>query len=178
MRLWHYLVTSLIGLALFGGAGCSKQHEEEPAETPKPPAVDVTRPQPHQVADAELNVAMQSARETLESFVAESMNNDSSGTAFTVKVHVTTEKGEEDLWLTGIAKDSDHYTAVVESDPKVLIDEFPMGTEVRFGPGEVVEWHYFKDDKVVGAQVTRILRQRMTAEQRAEHDVIYPFPFD
>ena len=178
MRLWQYLVTSLIGLALFGGAGCSKQQEEEPAETPKPPAIDISRPQPYQAADAELNAAIQSARDTLESFVAESMNNDSSGSAFTVKVHAATGKGEEDLWLTGIAKDGEHYTAVVESDPKVLTGEFPMGTEVRFGPGEVVEWHYFKDDKVIGAQVTRILRQRMTPEQRAEHDVIYPFPFE
>ena len=120
---------------------------------------------------------MKSARETLSAFLAESMDNNSTGTAFIVKVHAITAKGAEDLWLSSIAQDNGHYTAIVESDPKVLTD-FQPGTEVRFSIGEVVEWHYFKDDKVVGAQVTRILRKRMTPEQRAEHDVIYPFPFE
>ncbi|MBU6300471.1 MAG: DUF2314 domain-containing protein [Verrucomicrobia bacterium] len=178
MGLRYFLISTLTGLALFGGAACSKQQEEEPVETPKPPAIDVTRAQPYQTKDAELNAAMQEARNSLPAFVAESMNNESSGTAFTVKVHAVSPAGEEDLWLTGIVQDGDHYTAVVESDPKALAAEFPMGTEVRFSPGEVVEWHYFKDDKVTGAQVTRILRQRMTPAQRAEHDVIYPFPFE
>lgn len=179
MRSRHLLVNSLIGLAFLGLAACSKQQQEEDlVETPKPPAIDISRPQPFQSPDAELNAAMQAARDSLPAFVAESMNNDSSGTAFTVKVHAVAPAGEEDLWMTGIASDGDHYTAVVESDPKLLAAEFPMGTEVRFGVGEVVEWHYFKDDKVVGAQVTRILRKRMTPEQRAEHDVIYPFPFE
>lgn len=170
------MVTMVSLISLFGAA-CTKQ-EEELVEAPKPPAIDISQTEPYQLPDAELNAAMQSARQSLPEFLAESLNNDSTGSAFTIKVHAATPKGQEDLWMTGIAQDGDHFTAVVESDPKVLTEQFPMGTEVRFGPGDVVEWHYFKDDKVVGAQVTRILRQRMTPQEREEHDVAYPFPFD
>jgi uncharacterized protein YegJ (DUF2314 family) len=177
MRLWDRLLPLPLVLILFAGSSCSKPEDEEPLEQPKPPAVDVTQAQPYQLPDAELNEAMKSARETLSAFIAESMDNNSTGTAFIVKVHAITAKGAEDLWLSSIAQDNGHYTAIVESDPTVLTD-FQPGTEVRFSIGEVVEWHYFKDDKVVGAQVTRILRKRMTPEQRAEHDVIYPFPFE
>ena len=175
MRSSHCVFAFFAGLAILATSGCSKT--EEPEEDVKPPAVDVTQPQPYQLPDAELNAAMQSARETLPAFIAESMDNNSSGTAFIVKVHAATAEGAEDLWLSSAAKDGDHYSAIVESDPTVLTG-FPIGTEVRFGLGDVVEWHYFRDDKVIGAQVTRVLRQRMTPEERKEHDVIYPFPFD
>ena len=177
MRPWDRFFPLPLVLILFLGSSCSKPEDEEPLEQPKPPAVDVTQAEPYQLPDAELNAAMKSARETLPAFLAESMDNNSTGTAFIVKVQAATAKGAEDLWLSSIAQDNGHYTAVVESDPTVLTD-FQPGTEVRFSIGEVVEWHYFKEDKVVGAQVTRILRQRMTPEQRAEHDVIYPFPFE
>jgi len=175
MRLWHRVLPIFAGLAILAGSGCSKK--EEPEEVVKPPAIDVTQAQPFQLPDAELNAAMQSARETLPGFIAESMDNNSAGTAFIVKVHAVTAKGAEDLWLSSMAQEDGHYTAVVESDPQVLTD-FVIGTEVRFSLGDVVEWHYFKDDKVIGAQVTRVLRKRMTPEQRKEHDVVYPFPFE
>jgi len=136
--------------------GCSKTEETE--EVVKPTAVDIT---PAATLSTTRRGAQRGDAVRTGNLTSSSRNRwttTSSGTAFIVKVHAVTAKGAEDLWLSSAAKDGDHYTAIVESDPTVLID-FPIGTEVRFSLGDVVEWHYFRDDKVIGAQVTRVLRQ-------------------
>jgi uncharacterized protein YegJ (DUF2314 family) len=175
---WPRVWIPVFALAAWACAGCSKSESgAEDAGTPPPAALDIRRPEPYRSGDAELDAAMDAARASFPAFLAESMNNESSGTAFIAKVHAVTPQGAEDLWLSGVGEEGDAFGGAVESEPKTLTD-LQVGQLVRFTLGEVVEWHYFQEDKVVGAQVTRVLRRRMTDAERAEHDVVYPFPFE
>ncbi len=165
----------VLSAALFQAA-CSRNEEVE--IPPLTPAFDVARPEPYRSEDAELDAAMRAARDSFPVFLAESLNIESTGSAFMVQVHATTDQGVEDLWLSGVAAaDGNRLTAVIETAPETLT-HLQIGNEILFSPGQIVQWHYFKDDKVVGAQVTRIFRQRMTDAERADHDARYPFPFD
>jgi len=176
---WRRVWIPLLALAVWAGAGCSKTDSGDGDGEFVPPTatLDVSQAEPYRVGDAEIQAAMEKARDTFAGFLAESMNNESAGTAFIAKVHAVTAQGAEDLWLSGVGAEGEAFSGAVESEPKVLT-EVQVGQLIRFTPGELVEWHYFQDDKVVGAQVTRVLRQRMSDAERAEHDVVYPFPFD
>ena len=44
--------------------------------------------------------------------------------------------------------------------------------------GRLSDWFYVVGDNAVGAFTVRLLRTRMTAEQRRAHDSHYPFRFE
>lgn len=104
------------------------------------------------------------------------------------KIRVTESEGlEEDLWVSSITAElgvdgesagSGFYTGVVGDLPS-LLQTLNLGDIVRFHLTQVIEWQYFERNQVKGAQVSRILRSRMSPAERAEFDASYdPFTFE
>lgn len=174
-------------LALLTGAlfpSCSRSLEPLPIQ-------DVTLKEPVDLGDAELNQAAATARASFAEFLAASSNPDSTGTAFMAKIRVRQSNPPitEDIWVSSItpehsAKDpaqsgsAPSYTGVVGDIPAELT-QLNMSDIVRFAPDQIIEWQYFEREKVVGAQVTRLRRNRMSEAERKEHDAAYePFRFE
>lgn len=163
--------------ALFAAASllssCSKPQEPIPVR-------DVTLAQPVDLGDPELNQAASQARTSLPEFLTASANPKSEGTAFMVKIRVqeTNPDAVEDIWVSSITAEGPNlYTGVVGDVPAKL-QTLNMSDIVRFNPGQIIEWQYFEREKIVGAQVTRILRSRMSDTDRKAHDATFePFHF-
>ncbi|MEM1293890.1 MAG: DUF2314 domain-containing protein [Verrucomicrobiota bacterium] len=127
--------------------------------------------------DEELNAAMDHARDTFGDFVTTSQDEETEGTAFLAKVRITEGDSAEDLWVNGIKQEEQGFSGIVNEAPMKLQKVMAL-EEVRFTANQVVDWQYFADGKIVGAFTTRVERSRMTDEERADHDDLYPFPFD
>lgn len=127
--------------------------------------------------DEELNAAMEHARETFPDFMSTSQETDTEGTAYLAKVRMLEGELAEDLWLSGVKEEEQGFSGIVNEAPMKLQKVMAL-EEVRFTANQVVDWQYFADGKIVGAFTTRVERSRMTEEEKADHDDLYPFPFD
>lgn len=178
MNRSSYFVRRLCGCALMLAAALLQLSCSRPSEPI--PVRDVTLAQPLDLGDAELNQAAAQARSSLPEFLTASSNPKSEGTAFMAKIRVreTNPDAEEDIWVSSITAEANGtYTGVVGDVPAKL-QTLNMSDIVRFAPSQVIEWQYFEREKIIGAQVTRILRSRMSEADRKAHDATFqPFHF-
>jgi len=169
---------AVTGLVLGVTAGlllssCSRSSEPLPVQ-------DVTSEKPVDLEDEELNQAAAQARESFPEFLEAANNPESAGTAFMAKIRVRESNPpvHEDIWVSSITRDGEEvYTGVV-GDMPALLKSLNMSDIVRFSRNQIIEWQYFERNQIVGAQVTRVLRSRMSEAEREEHDAAFePFVF-
>ncbi len=146
--------------------GCSRE------EPPTIPEIE-----PISSEDAEINAAMEQARDTFEEFVTLSHDPDTEGTAFLVKIRIPEGSKSEDLWVNGVQVEEKGYSGIINESPMDLTEVVAL-EEVHFSLNQVIDWQYFSEGKIVGAYVIRVERSRMLDEERAEFDQLFPFPFD
>lgn len=161
----------LLGVLLL--SSCSRPSEPIPVR-------DVSFAETVDLGDQELNQAAEAARSSFAEFLAAASNPESSGTAFMAKIRVreADPASTEDIWVSSITADADGaYTGVV-GDPPAKLTNLNMSDIVRFTPNQIIEWQYFEREKIVGAQVTRVHRSRMSEAERKAHDASIPFAFE
>lgn len=146
------------------------------------PIRDVSFSDPVDLGDPKLNQAAADARASFSEFLAKSTSPGSSGSYFSAKIRVreTNPPATEDISLNDIKADAKGgYSGQVENAPSVL-KTVSMTDLVHFMPNQIVEWQYVEKEKIVGAQVTRERRARMSEADRKAFDASYdpPFPFE
>ncbi len=83
----------------------------------------------------------------------------------------------EHMWVTDVGYDGTTITGVLADTP-YKVSSVRSGEQVSFPLERLSDWFYVNGDKAVGAFTVRLLRTRMTEEQRREHDSHYPFRFE
>ena len=83
----------------------------------------------------------------------------------------------EHMWVREVEYDGETITGVLADVPRQL-QSVQQGQRVSFPLGRLSDWFYVEDDKATGAFTVRLLRTRMTEEQRQAHDSHYPFRFE
>ena len=98
-----------------------------------------------------------------------------------MKVYFTdpdsSESDGEHMWVELKESDGSQFKGILLSSPAWL-KSVKGGDEVEFGTSDVTDWFYVEDGKAVGAYTVRLLRTRMSDEERAAHDAGYPFSFE
>lgn len=85
--------------------------------------------------------------------------------------------GGEHMWVSEVEYDGAAITGVLVDRPR-HVQSVRTGERVSFPLERLSDWLYVVDDKAVGAFTVRLLRTRMTEEERREHDSHYPFGFE
>lgn len=85
--------------------------------------------------------------------------------------------GGEHMWVSEVDYDGSTITGVLADRPRHL-RSVQTGERVSFPLERLSDWFYVDDDKAVGAFTVRLLRTRMTEEERRVHDSHYPFQFE
>jgi uncharacterized protein YegJ (DUF2314 family) len=157
--------------------GCSKPPNSQPTAGTNgpaqlPPTVDVG---PN---DSQMREAIQHARETFQDFWRQT-DQGRIGTPL-LKVGLgdagTPGKGEF-VWVAPLSFDGQTVTGTVTSAP-VKIRSISAGQRVTFPLAQVGDWLYIKDGKLVGGFTVRLLRSRLSEQERRIHDSHYPFAFE
>ena len=130
--------------------------------------------------DAEMNAAIAQARNTLSRFTEQFLAQDPSCSGFMVKAffpEATDAQSGEHLWVAVLSIRGQKLRGIVTSHPLFLTHLRPM-EEVLIDVSAVTDWMFVQNDKLVGGRTVRLLRNRMTEEEREQHDAAYPFSFD
>jgi len=135
--------------------------------------------------DAEMNSAMQTARDRFPEFwreVSADYNRviPALGGSM-VKAYFDdpggAPQGGEHMWVCDIEYDGKMITGELADTPRHL-QSVRAGQQVSFPLERLSDWLYVDGGKAVGAFTVRFLRNRMSERDRRAHDSHYPFRFE
>jgi uncharacterized protein YegJ (DUF2314 family) len=86
-------------------------------------------------------------------------------------------QGGEHMWERGVDYDGKAITGELADTPRNSRN-VRAGQQVSFPIERLSDWFYVDGDKAVGAFTVRLLRSRMSDEERRAHDSHYPFRFE
>ena len=139
---------------------------------------------PVQSDDTEMLAAMQTARDRFPEFWREVSQDYKrvipalGGSMVKAFFHDPAEaQSGEHMWVSEVEYDGTTITGVLADRPR-HVRSVRTGEQVSFPLERLSDWFYVDDDKAVGAFTVRLLRTRMTDEERREHDSHYPFHFE
>ncbi len=140
---------------------------------------------PVQSDDSEMNAAMQTAREKFPEFWREVSADYKRGIpalgGSMVKAYFDdpggTPQGGEHMWVREVEYDGKVITGTLADAPRHL-RSIRSGEQVTFPIERLSDWFYVDGGKAIGAFTVRVLRSRMSDQERKEHDSQYPFRFD
>ena len=140
---------------------------------------------PVQSADAEMNAAMQTARDRFPEFWRE-VSTDYKRVIPALGGSMVkacfddpggSPQGGEHMWVREVEYDGNMITGVLSDTPRHL-RSVRAGQQVSFPLERLSDWFYVDGGKAIGAFTVRVIRGRMREEQRRAHDSHYPFRFE
>lgn len=176
LGMTHAILVSALIIAL---SCCERPSTSSPMSSPSEPD-----PVLIDTDDTEMNAAMQTARDQFPKFWHEVSQDHRRPipalNAAMVKAYFhdkDSPKSGEHMWVTDIDYDGTTITGILADRPRTIQSVKP-GEVVKFPLGRLSDWLYVDQNKAFGAFTVRLLRTRMTDEQRSAHDSHYPFAFD
>lgn len=120
--------------------------------------------------DEEMEAAIASARASLNKFDSALSGINPNYYSFSLKVRFPYgESNGEHIWLTDIEKVGDAYRGVVNNEPEYVTD-LELYDTVRVEKMNISDWMYLEKDLLIGGFTIRLIRNRMTASERAAFD--------
>lgn len=117
--------------------------------------------------DKEMLMSIEMAKKTFSEFEKAIKSENLNFKNFTLKKAYESTEGNEYLWIKSVVfnAEKNKYVGIVADTPlytkKVKIDEL-----VEIDEKEISDWIYFQDNVVKGGYTLRLLRSRMTDEDR------------
>ncbi|MBF6640971.1 DUF2314 domain-containing protein [Flavobacterium sp. J49] len=119
--------------------------------------------------DAEMNMAIETAKKTLDSFDYAVKNNSRVFTYFGLKKRFVENETAEHIWVDYVSVENGKYIGVVNNLPE-KIKGIKVGDTVEINKNEVSDWMFVKGSKLHGGYTIRLLRNRMTESERENFD--------
>lgn len=151
-------------------------NEPSRTESHKPSRDDITYVEE---SDPETNRAKKKGRDTIGQFIDERAKGDDQFYGF-IKVLFRSPKDFERIeymWVDLLHHNGDEYTGTLSSYPD-LIEELKYGQTVDFSLDEIVDWYYVENGHARGAFTVKLIRSRLTLEERKKFDPGYEYSFE
>lgn len=156
-----FIFVALIILCL----GCQKKSKDTATPDGNPSGIHTL-----EGSDAEMNKAIEAARSSLSEFEQAIRSNNAHYELFALKVMFPDEVGGfEHLWITDIFLEDQQYHGFVGNEPQYTL-AVEVGQEVTIDPEEISDWMYVESGTLRGGYTLRVLRNRLSPEERAEFD--------
>jgi len=115
--------------------------------------------------DEEMHRAVLEARKNVSVFIA-ALNNPGTGQHdFEVKKRLTQDGEVEHIWLSDVEFKNNRFYGLVDNHPS-KIKGVKFGDRASVGPGEISDWAFVDNGKLVGGYTIRVLSQNLSAERR------------
>jgi uncharacterized protein YegJ (DUF2314 family) len=119
--------------------------------------------------DAEMNTAIQTAKQTLNTFDSALQSKNSSYYFFALKARFDVEQGTEHIWLADVIRKDGQYKGVIDNIPK-SIRGIRSGDTITLDTGRVTDWMFLENGKLRGGYTIRVVRRHMTQKEREAFD--------
>ncbi|WP_166822195.1 YegJ family protein [Thalassoroseus pseudoceratinae] len=124
--------------------------------------------------DPEMEQARDEARSTVDQFVSALESPKPSQSNFSVKVPVEEDGLVEHMWLTPVQFENGRFAGILNNEP-VQITKVSVGDRVEAAADEISDWMYVDDGFLVGGYSRRLMRSRLTEEERKQLDQHMPY---
>jgi uncharacterized protein YegJ (DUF2314 family) len=119
--------------------------------------------------DEEMNKAIQTARDTVRTFIAALNKPGPNQGSFNVKKPFTYGNGNdaEHIWLSDASFDGIVFKGRVGNEP-VDVKNVKLGQMATVSKSEISDWFYIDNGKLVGGYTIRVLYSRMSPEEKKD----------
>lgn len=120
--------------------------------------------------DKEMNTAIENAQNSLFRFkkAIESRNPDYYNFALKERFN-TADSGSEHIWISEVQYSDHKFYGIVDGTP-ISTTEVKLGDTIEINPQNITDWMYIDKNIVQGAYTTRVLRKRISKEEREQMD--------
>ena len=127
--------------------------------------------------DAKMNAALAKGKASLPQFVAALKQNKPSRSHFAVYARFVENEKVEFLWIDPVVLDGANFRGIVANKPEMLT-KIKAGDRILVPNADVTDWMYVENGKLVGGYSSRVLRDGLSAAERADFDKSMPYSFD
>ncbi|MEO8535791.1 MAG: DUF2314 domain-containing protein [Flavobacterium sp.] len=117
--------------------------------------------------DKEMNAAIQKANQTLSNFNIALSNPKAENQA--LKVQFVQSGVTEHMWVGTIEFKDGKYSGILDNEPE-YITEYKVGDKIDIDISKISDWMYLENGKLFGGYTMKLLRNRMTDEERKQFD--------
>jgi len=126
--------------------------------------------------DAEMEVAKAKARSTLPRFWANLQAPAANEERFSLKVEMPYGPTDaEHLWVTNVERKNGKIRATVSNQPK-YVQYVRLGQRIEFEEGQISDWTYRRNGKIVGNYTMRALLPHMPHTEAARYRAMLEEP--
>jgi uncharacterized protein YegJ (DUF2314 family) len=86
-----------------------------------------------------------------------------------VKAKFTDGGKVEHMWLGQVTSDGKSFQGTIDNEPE-MVKNVKDGQRVTVAPTEISDWMYLENQKMVGGETVRVLRDRLSPAERANLD--------
>src|ERR1044071_128242 len=127
--------------------------------------------------DSEMNAAISATQASMTNFMAVFRHPQTNQQYFLIKAKFTAGDVVEHIWVADLRYDGSVFHGVIANDPESIPGlRFKQPVEIQLD--QISDWMFVQDGKLVGGYTSRVLRKRMTAQQRRELDVHIPYKYE
>lgn len=119
--------------------------------------------------DPEMHQAIAEARRTVATIIAALKAPKPTQQAFAVKKPFREGDVVEHIWLSDISFDGTTFKGRVDNEP-VDVKNVKAGATATVAPGEIDDWFFVEDGKLVGGTSLRLLHQRMSPAEKKDFE--------
>lgn len=152
-----------IAIIFLGILSCSKNQNTKTEREGEPTIYTVPD------TDEEMNDAIKIANQTLETFNEALRSENPIVSYFALKTRFDTPDGSEHIWLSIISFKDNKYFGVVDNLPESTT-EVNLGDTIQITNDNISDWMYIDNQKLQGGYTIRLLRNRMSEEERKMFD--------
>lgn len=128
--------------------------------------------------DNDMNIAIEKAQNSLYQFkqAIESRNPDYYNFALKERF-AAADSSYEHIWMSEVQYSDHKFYGIVDGDP-ISTTEVKLGDTIEINPQNITDWMYIDKNIVKGAYTTRVLRKRISKEEREQMDKESGFLFE
>lgn len=130
---------------------------------------------PFEADDEGMEAAIDAAKLSFWKFLDAFLEPEEGQEAFLLKVVFLADDQVEHIWVADLEIDGVGFRGVVANEPTLPSLRFKQ--EVEFEPSRITDWMFIDNGKLVGGYTTRLIRERMSPEERAAYDAAAPYSF-
>jgi uncharacterized protein YegJ (DUF2314 family) len=123
--------------------------------------------------DPEMQAEIMAAKQSLSQFVKAFMRPSKEQRAFLIKAVFVEGEQVEHIWLADLCFAGGIPRGVVANEPALPSMRFKQSVEIE--ASQITDWMFVENGYLVGGYTTRLIRQRMTPEQRKDFDANAPY---
>lgn len=151
------------------GCGDGQPEASDTIERPGQPPVTLV-----ESGDSQMNAAIETARATVDDFIAALEAPRPSRSDYSVKVRIADGELAEHMWILPVRYENGKFHGTINNEPNQLTT-VGLGDEVSVAKEEISDWMYVEGDKLVGGYTLRAVRASLPEGERADFDRSLPF---